>query len=127
MSERFHPGTATWIASDSPSSHFSAIFEDDGATGYFYAYDRSAGAGILDAVHIYDVATFQGRDRDSDTEIRWSRDGLKAGLFINQYLHALIDFPSRAAYGRTNAPRPAGPWAATARAPWRDDLINLIT
>ena len=127
MNERFRPGAATWVASDSALSDFSGIFEDDGDTGYFYAHDRRPGAGILDAVLIYHVANLRDRDRESDAEIRWSSDGLKVGLFFNGQLHALIDFDSRVAYGRTNSPPPGGPWAAPTRALWRDDLIKLLT
>ena len=122
----FRPGIATWIASDSPTSSFSGIFEDDGDTGYFYAYDRSPGAGILDAVHIYSAANVADRDRDSDVLLLWSSDGLKVGLLINDHLHAVIDFESRLAYGRSNSPPPRGAWAAPTRALWRDELGDLL-
>ena len=39
MAKTFLPGTETWYAVDSPITTFSAFFEDDGDTGYFYAYD----------------------------------------------------------------------------------------
>ena len=56
MKERFRPGTKAWIASDSPVSSFSGVFEDDGRTGYFYAYDPGRkSTPILDAVR----TTFQ--------------------------------------------------------------------
>ena len=126
MGKRFRPGTATCIASDSASSHFSGVFEDDGTTGYFYAYDRRPGVGILDAVQIYSAAHLSVWDRESDAEIRWSSDGLKAGLFIDGGLHALIDFDSRAAYCRSNSPVPGGAWAADTRAPWREELADLL-
>src|SRR5215510_3958853 len=105
MKQRFLPGADTWIASDSATSSFSGVFEDDGETGYFYAIDRSREEGsILDAVHIYDVSTVTDRDRESELEVSWSSDGLKAGLLINQTLHALIDFASSRAYCRNNFP-----------------------
>jgi hypothetical protein len=126
MRSVFRPGTDTWIASDSPSSHFSGVFEDDGVTGYFYAYDRRPGVGILDAVHIYNAANVVDADRDSVAEVRWSSDGLKAGLFINDYLHALIDFVARVAYCRSGFPPPGGAWAGPPRVPWRDDLADLL-
>ena len=127
MSHRFRPGTDTWIASDSPSSQFSGVFEDDGTTAFFYAYDREAADGtILDAVHIYDVASLADADRESELEVVWSADGLKAGLRINGYLHAILDFESRRGYCRSNFPKPGGEWAAEARAPWNDRLEDLL-
>lgn len=109
MEERFRPGTKVWIASDSATSSYSGVFEDDGETGYFYACDRdNPTAPILDGVHIYDVDRIVDRDRsvDSAAEVFWSTDGLKAGLLINEYLHAVIDFVHRKAYCRSNFPPP---------------------
>ena len=127
VSERFRPGTDTWIASDSPSSPFSGVFEDDGAAAYFYAYDRGVpGGAILDAVHIYDVANVADADRDSEAEVVWSADGLKAGLRINGHVHAVLDFESRRGYCRSNFPPPGGEWAAPERAPWSDQLEDLL-
>ena len=70
MRERFRPGTGTRIATDSPASQFSGVFEDDGETAYFYAYDRGTlEPAILDAVHIYNVANVVDRDREFEVEI----------------------------------------------------------
>jgi hypothetical protein len=126
MRERLRPGTATWAASDSPSSSFSCVFEDDGVTGYFYAYDRRNGGAILDAVHICTATNVADCARESEAEVRWSTDGLKAGLFINDSLHALIDFEAKVAYCRTNLPPSGGAWAGSARPPWRDELAGLL-
>jgi hypothetical protein len=50
MGHTFLPGDEAWYATDSPTSQFSAVFEDDGDTGYFYAWDRAREEGsILDA------------------------------------------------------------------------------
>ena len=118
----FSPGTDTWYASDSPSNDFSAIFEDDGQTGYFYAYRRGAAqGGILDAVHIYNVANVVDRQLESTAEILWSSDGLKAALLINAWPHAVIDFGARCSYCRTGFPPPSGSWS---RGPWTDDLMR---
>jgi hypothetical protein len=127
MSTRFRPGNDAQVASDSPNSSFSGIFEDDGDTGYFYAYDRAnAESPILDAVHIYNVKDVADRDRDSDAEILWSPDGLKAGLLINGYLHAVLNFEAKKAYCRSNFPPPGGAWAGGTREPWSDLLSNLL-
>jgi hypothetical protein len=129
MKERFRPGTEVWIASDSATSSYSGVFEDDGETGYFYAYDRgNSKKPILDAVHIYDVDGIVERDRgiDSEAEVFWSTDGLKAGLLINDYLHAVIDFEQRKAYCRSNFPPPGSAWDAPEREPWNDALAKLL-
>jgi len=129
MKERFRPGNKVWVASDSYCSSFSAVFEDDGETGYFYAYDRDrSDKPILDAVHVYDVDHVAARDRKSDceAEIFWSTDGMKAGLLINDYLHAIIDFGARRAYCRSNYPPPGGHWTSPQREPWRDELAKLL-
>lgn len=125
MGAVFTPGEATFFASDSPTSTFSGIFEDDGRTGYFYAYDRAAPekARILDACHIYDVANVVDRDRPSQVEIIWTGDGLSAALLVNGYAHAVVDFRTRRAYCRTNFPPPTGEWRAKSRAPWNEALL----
>jgi len=102
MAKRFLPGVETWYVSDSPQTRFSGVFEDDGDTGYFYAYDREEPSEpILDAVHIYDVANVTERTLESIVEIVWSSDGLKAALLLNEYPHAVIDFAGRATYSRS--------------------------
>jgi hypothetical protein len=93
------------IASDSPSSNYSAVFEDDGDTAYLYAYDRSSTANrILDGVHIYDAS--DARDAETEISIIWSPDGLKAGLLMNEELVAVLNFEAKKAYCRSN---PASP------------------
>jgi hypothetical protein len=126
MRQQFRPGTATCIASDSLSSPFSAVFEDDGATAYFYAYDRGSDPGVLDALHIYTLPVIVNPDGKWQAEIQWSPDGLKAGLLINDKLHAIIDFQAHVAYSRYDTKPPAGAWASAARAPWRDELASLL-
>ena len=125
MAAAFTPGEEAFYASDSPTSSFSGVFEDDGQTGYFYAYDRAApnDARILDACHIYNVTNIVDRDRPSEVEVIWTDDGMKAALLINDYAHAVIDFEARRAYCRTNFPPPTGPWRAEARARWNDALL----
>jgi hypothetical protein len=122
MSQTFHPGAKTWYASDSPSSDFSAVFEDDGDTGYLYAYDRARQESpILDAVHIYNVAAVTDKHIPSDLEISWSADGLKAALLINGQPHALIDFPQRCSSCRTGFPAARAPWR---RGVWSDSITE---
>lgn len=125
MAAVFTPGQATFYARDSTTSSFIGVFEDDGQTGYFYAYDRMAPehARILDACHIYNVADLVDRTRSSEVEIIWTRDGLKAALLINSVAHAVLDFRAQRAYCRTNFPPPRGPWRASARSPWSDAVL----
>jgi hypothetical protein len=125
VSASFLPGRNTFFASDSPTSSFSGVFEDDGRTAYFYAYDRSApdDARILDACHIYNAANVVNRERASEVSVIWTRDGLKAALLINDHAHAVLDFAARRAYCRTNFPPPTGRWRAEVREPWNDALL----
>ena len=124
MGETFFPGTETWYASDSPNSSFSAIFEDDCETGYFYAYDRAvAETPILDAVQIYNVVNVVDRSVKSTVDIIWSSDGMKAGLLLNDYPHAVIDFNARAAYCRTGFPPAPQGWR---HGSWDDALMELF-
>jgi hypothetical protein len=128
MPQSFLPGDETWYPSDSPTSRFSAVFEDDGDTGYFYAFERSpendGGGTILDACHIYDVRDVVDREIPSEAQIIWTPDGLKAALVVNGYMHAVLDFVEQRGYCRTDWPAPGGAWRAPVRAPWSDDLLD---
>jgi len=127
MKQSFYPGKEVWLASDSCSSSYSGVFEDDGETAYFYAYDRdNPKEPILDALHIYDAHSFNHGGRASEAEIFWSSDGLKAGLLIDEVLHAVIDFESCKAYCRTNFPPPGAQWRAAQREPWQDSFAALL-
>ncbi len=126
MAYTFLPGSEALLTSNSPSSAFSATFEDDGETAYFYACDRERPESpILDAVHIYNTSQLVGLGPCS-AEITWSADGLKAGLQLNGQLQALVDFSASRAYCRTNFPPPAGAWAAVERSPWHEHLSALL-
>jgi len=103
--QTFKPGDRVNFASDSPTHPYSAFFEDDGETGYFYAMDVDRSENmILDAVLIYNVANVSDRHRTSCLSIVWSDDGLKCALLINDYAHAAFDFATRRGYSRTNFP-----------------------
>ena len=122
MGQNFRPGVETLYASDALSSRFSAVFEDDGDTGYFYAYDRSVvEAPILDAVQIYDADAVVDRDVQSTVEIAWSTDGLKAALIINDCPRAVINFSERCSYCRTEFPPASAPWRHAA---WSDAVMK---
>jgi len=105
MAYTFKPGDKSFMAEESPNGQFSAFFEDEGDTGYFYAADLSkTDEAILDAVHIYNVANFVDKDWPSSLEIVWSSDGLKCALLINGFTHAAFDFVAKRGYCRTNFP-----------------------
>jgi hypothetical protein len=101
-----HVGRKEMFHADSPAGRFSAFFEDDGETGYFYAFDQQRGPEnpIVDAVHIYDVANVTDAHRPSKLSIVWSADGDKCALLINNFPHAAFDFTARRGYCRTNFP-----------------------
>ena len=121
MSERFSPGSETWFASDSPGTRFSAVFEDDCETAYFYAYDREALANpILDGVRIYDAASVS--DRSTWTaEVIWSPDGLTTALLLNGHPHAIIDFAAHVTYCRADVSSGSNRWR---HAPWDDAVME---
>jgi hypothetical protein len=121
---------AGWFARDSPAGKYAAVFEDDGDTGYLYAYDiakHQAGVEdpIYDAMHIYNVRNIADRHPPSKLQIGWSRDGLKAILIINGYGHAVFDFAAKRGYCRTGFPPPPpdGEWT---RHIYSDAVLDLF-
>lgn len=100
-------GEPTVLESASSSEEYAVVFEDDGEAGYFYALEMAdEEQPIQAAVSIYDVAKVSDRDIASKLTIRWSRDQCKAGLWINDYPHAVFDFAAKRGYSRSNFPRP---------------------
>ena len=125
----FQVGNEAVIQQDSPAGHYSACFEDDGETGYFYALDLAqAENGIVDAVHIYNVANVADRERPSTLTIVWSADSTKCALLINGYPHAAFDFVARRGYCRTNLPNlppsEGSNWSSDHR--WSNDAVAWL-
>lgn len=113
------------VEAPSPGGRFGVVFEDDGDTGYFYALDFSAGDNpIQEAVAIYNAAQVTDRGKPSRLAIAWSRDGLAAGLWINDHPHAVFDFARQRGYSRTNFP-PPGKWKSYDFA-WDDAALDLF-
>ncbi|MBO0752455.1 MAG: DUF2251 domain-containing protein [Bradyrhizobiaceae bacterium] len=103
--ETIRVGDARVVQSGSSMGRYQAVFEDDGATGYFYALDMSrSGNPIVDALHVYDVNSVADRDQPRDLQILWSSDGLKTVLFLNSYPHAIYNFEDRRGCCRTGFP-----------------------
>jgi hypothetical protein len=109
-----------------PKGQLSAVFEDDGDTGYFYALDYAAGEQpIVDALHIYNVASVADANTPSEVLIGWSLDGSKAVLLINEHPHAVLDFSAKRGYCRTGFPQ-ALPNAGWSGHTWSDQCLELF-
>jgi hypothetical protein len=125
----FTVGSDAFLAGDSPHAQYSAIFEDEGETGYFYAVDLERDQLILDATHIYNVKDVIDRDRQSTASIVWSKEGLRCALLINDYPHAAFDFTLKRGYCRTNFPNFPGKtamgWSQSDHS-WSDDAVAWL-
>jgi len=125
----FHPGDHLWASSDALEGPYSAFFEDDGHTGYFYAYDREADPAILDAVFIYNVKDVLDRERSSTLMIYWSGTHDQCALVINGYPHAAFDFRARRGYCRADFPNfkhsSEGMWPQHDHS-WSDESVSWL-
>lgn len=102
----FRPGRA-FLSVNSPAVPWTAVFEDEGVAGYFYACDRSQQtqeASILDAMLIYNVSSLKDSGSERLAAIEWSSDGLQAVLYLDGTAQALFDFAARAGFCRMNFP-----------------------
>ena len=114
----FHIGNIC-LDSTIPDQPYYAVFEDDGAAGYFYVCDqRNVEKPIIDALHIYDVRSVSDKEKPSLFEIMWSTDDLKTTLFINGRCHAFFDFGKMEGRCRTNFP------SSQYRRNWSDELVS---
>jgi hypothetical protein len=106
------PGSAIVLEGPSPAGSLAAVFEDDGDTGYFYALETDRlDNPIVDALHVYNAATFADRGKATEAAILWSADGKKAALLINGYPHAVFDFEAKRGYCRTGFPPADKRWS----------------
>jgi hypothetical protein len=109
----FTPGHA-FLSSDSTTPPWTVVFEDEGVAGYFYACDRTSTThenSILDAMLIYNVSALNKSDAELErptperiAAVEWSKDGLRAVLYLDGSPQALYDFGTRAGYCRMNFP-----------------------
>ena len=110
------------MSSESATANYGVVFDDDGTVGYFYAVEFSGEQyEIIDALHIYNVASVVDRDKPSTIQILWSDDGLKAALLINDYPHAVFDFANRKGSCRNDFPSPGSNWT---RPEWSDQAVE---
>jgi len=126
--QKIKVGEPVVLEGPSPTTSFAAVFEDDGETGYFYALDTEKGENpIVDALHIYDVASVADRHRPSNFRIVWSLDDRKAALLINDYPHAVFDFEGKRGYCRSGFPDAIGEkgWSAEGHE-WDDSVLQLF-
>jgi hypothetical protein len=126
--EEFSVGAPTVIEGSAPESHYVAIFEDNGDSGYFYALDPSLeGNPIQDAVHIYNASNLTGRERPSVVKIGWSADSKKVVLLINDFPHAIFDFEAKRGFCRTGFPPLAteGSWSGGSHE-WSEVALQLF-
>jgi hypothetical protein len=79
-----------------PTPPFTAVFEDDGRTGYFYAMDESLeGPQIVDALLVYDVEAFGEGEHALEATVAWSDDCTRVVLMLDGEPHAEFDFLRR--------------------------------
>jgi len=130
VEQTFQVGSDFFFAEDAPNGRFSAFFEDDRDTGYFYALDLTRpDKMILDAVNIYNVANVVDRHVPSTLCIVWSEDGTKCALLINGYAHAAFDFAAKRGYCRSNFPnfpdRDQSSWRRSDHG-WNEDAVAWL-
>ena len=113
LEETFIVGQDAFFDSISPTSSYGVTFEEDLATGYFYAVDTKPELKILDALHIYNVSNVVDKDKPCQIQIFWTDDGKIASLLINNYCHAIFDFDKQTGYCRTGFPTSNGEWGKT--------------
>ncbi len=125
----FRPGRA-FLSSNSPAVPWTVVFEDEGIAAYFYACDRSQTTqedSILDGMLIYNVGALQDVERERIAAVEWSKDGLRAVLYLDGSAQALFDFAARAGYCRMNFPNYLGEqgdtWNKTTHA-WSDAALQ---
>lgn len=111
----------TFLDSTAAAGKVGVIFEDDGTTGYFYAIRPGAEIELLDALHVYDVATITDRQIPVTVQVFWDETWTAAVLLINGYGHALYDFQRAAGFCRN-----AFPPARNGQTPKRELTDELI-
>jgi hypothetical protein len=125
----FTPGRA-FLSSNSPAVPWTAVFEDEGPAGYFYACDRSRETqeeSILDAMLIYNTSALQDPQRERLASVQWSRDGQQCVLYLDGTAQALIDFAAHQSCCRSNFPNfldeDGGGWRKGSHA-WDDAALQ---
>jgi hypothetical protein len=125
----FTPGRA-FLSSNSPAVPWTAVFEDEGPAGYFYACDRSQETqehSIMDSMLIYNRASLADPDAERIASVQWSRSGQQCVLYLDGTAQAFIDFATRTSFCRSNFPNFLGEegdtWRKSSHA-WDDAAIQ---
>ena len=108
--ERGKPGDERLLGSESDDGRAVVVFEDDGATAYFYACQTVNGP-VLDSLHIYNVYAVVDRNQQSEYRIGWSPNGRHAILLINGQAHAVFDFDREKGWCRSGLPSTKSRWS----------------
>lgn len=126
VDEKFRIGSDTYFTSILDGSSYGVAFEDDLATGYFYAFRVDVEGVILDALHIYNVKDVIFKDEMSRLNVMWTENGAIAALLINDYCHAIFDFEECLGYCRNGFPENVGVWQQHQSRTLTDGLIQSI-
>lgn len=119
-------GVPGHVQGDAPAGNYSAVFEDDGDTGYFYALDHGCGeATVRDALHIYDAAHVSDKHLPCKVRIGWSSDNTKVVLMINGHPHAVFDFTAKRGFCRSGFPPPVVESGWTGHG-WSDTCLEVF-
>jgi hypothetical protein len=120
-------GRPAIVEGPAPGGSFTAVFEDDQDTGYFYVLDTSSGGNaIQEALHLYNVTTMTDKLKPSVIEIGWSSDSTKCVLFIDGDPYAVFDFETKRGYCRSGLPASASSaWSSQTNA-CREALSRLF-
>jgi hypothetical protein len=125
----FTPGRA-FLSSNSPAVPWTAVFEDEGTAGYFYACDRSQETqehSIMDSMLIYNRSSLADPDAERLASVQWSRDGQQCVLYLDGSAQAFIDFATRTSFCRSDFPNFLGEqgdtWRKSSHA-WDDATLQ---
>jgi hypothetical protein len=118
-------GSKAVYESKSEDARLSCVFEDDGATGYFYVLDHSDGAAqpIKDAVSIYEVSPTY--EQQHTVEFRWSADGRRCGFLLDDRFEAFVDFDTKSVMAKSNFP-PLSLWTQEPRPKWTGSVAAQL-
>jgi len=99
------------LDSNSPNGRYAVYFEDDGRTGWCYAFDRQiAEDKIQCALHVYNAEDFSARHTPQKAQIIWSSDETKAGVLLNGHPYAVFEFTTRQGRCRSGLGVPQPGW-----------------
>lgn len=123
-------GEPAFIESLAGLTPYAVVFEDDGQTGFFYAWDtsRPEGSQILDALLVYNVERVQDRHTPVRLQVVWSGNGHHALLILDEWPVAVFDFEGQRGFCRSGRPRPMDTgWSTSGDHAWDDGALQPFT